>query len=121
MPAGPALAVEGGLPPLPSPGPGRAAFHPPVATPTLSRMSASIGRLARRCGAVLQGVAVVRRQRALERLLDGMAERVAQTEIALLRQQRDARRQAARAEAAEAALVRLQDMLDRLRRERHQG
>ncbi|WP_419900226.1 hypothetical protein [Roseomonas sp. USHLN139] len=66
---------------------------------------------------MLHGAALSRRQRALEAVLDGMALRVARTEIALLRQQREACHQAARAEAAEAALVRLQDMLDQLRQD----
>lgn len=59
-----------------------------------------------------------RREQALEALVDSMAGRIARTEIALLCQQRDADHQAARAEAAEAALVRLQDMLDQLRQDR---
>ncbi|WP_207553699.1 hypothetical protein, partial [Teichococcus deserti] len=110
--------------PLPSPGPRRPLAPAPVATPTLlpdTTGRLTIGRLARRLGDLLQGVAHRRRRQALETMLDGMAERVARTEIALLRQQRDARRQAARADAAEAALVRLQDMLDRLRQERRLG
>lgn len=58
-----------------------------------------------------------RRERALERTLDAMAARVAEAELALLREERRRLHEARRAEAAEAALVRLQDMLDQLRRE----
>lgn len=61
----------------------------------------------------------LRRERALERSLDAMAGRVAQAELELLREQRRTRQEARRAEAAEAALVRLQDTLDQLRREQH--
>ncbi|MCQ4159969.1 hypothetical protein NON00_08500 [Roseomonas sp. GC11] len=56
-----------------------------------------------------------RRERALEQAMEALADRLARTEIALLREQRRTDRESARAEAAEAAVVRLQDALDRLR------
>lgn len=58
-----------------------------------------------------------RRDQAQERLLDGMAERIAALEIALLREQRQTRHQALRAGEAEETIIRLQSTLDRLRRE----
>jgi hypothetical protein len=61
------------------------------------------------------------REKALERVLDDMAERVARTELALLRQEAESLREQRRAAAAEAALTRLQDMLDHLRDVRHNG
>jgi hypothetical protein len=60
-----------------------------------------------------------RREKALERVLDDMADRVARTELALLRQEAESLREQRRAAAAEAALARLQDMLDDLRDARH--
>lgn len=56
-----------------------------------------------------------RRERALEALVESLAERIAQTEIALLREARDRERLARRAEAAEQDVQRLQGTLDRLR------
>jgi hypothetical protein len=106
MPGGPALSAAGTVTP------GRAGR---AGRPAAMGAGAAPARLL----AWLQGIRSGRDARhhsdALERLLDGMATRVAQAELALLRQQEECRRQAARAEAAEAALVRLQDMLDRLR------
>ncbi|WBV45454.1 hypothetical protein [Pseudoroseomonas cervicalis] len=58
-----------------------------------------------------------RREHALERTLEAMADRVARAELALLREEHRRLLKAKRAEAAEAALVRLQDTLDQLRRE----
>lgn len=57
------------------------------------------------------------REQAQERLLDGMAERIARLEIALLREQRRTRDQALRADLAESAIIRLQSTLDHLRQE----
>ena len=50
-----------------------------------------------------------RREKALERVLDELTDRLARSELAMLREAR-------RAEAAETALVRLQNTLDGLRR-----
>lgn len=57
-----------------------------------------------------------RREEAQERLLEGMAERIARLEIALMRAERQAREQALRAEQAESSIIRLQSVLDGLRR-----
>jgi hypothetical protein len=54
--------------------------------------------------------------RALEHVLDQMAERVARAELQAQRHADLAQRSEARALAAENALIRLQDNLDRLRR-----
>jgi hypothetical protein len=54
--------------------------------------------------------------RALEHALDQMAERVARAELQAQRHADLAQRCEARALAAENALIRLQDQLDRLRR-----
>jgi hypothetical protein len=56
------------------------------------------------------------RLRALEHALDQMAERVARAELQAQRHADLAQRCEARALAAESALIRLQDQLDRLRR-----
>lgn len=52
---------------------------------------------------------------ALEHVLADMADRVARAELAAGREARRASREAGRAQAAEAALIRLQDTLDHLR------
>jgi hypothetical protein len=54
-----------------------------------------------------------RREQAQEKLLTSMADRVAQLEIALLCEQRLARQQALRAEAAEKAVLAMQTALTR--------